>query len=107
MKQTSTKHIVESKHMNMCTGDRKPELSEEDIPYLRENYLIEMVKSAFGESRGGQKRKPSDEALQWIFSAELEKQELPFSFRQCCFSCGVDPETMLEWLRYYKRKFLG
>lgn len=76
-------------------------LTDEDIPFLRENLLIESVKSAFGASRGGQKRKPSDEAWDWIIS---EDRDQPFSFAQCCFACGVDPENMLDWLQYYKRK---
>lgn len=82
-------------------GDLEQALADEDIPYLRENLLIESVKSAFGESRGGRKRKPSDEAWAWIIS---DDQELPFSFNQCCLACGVDPDTMLDWLHYYKRK---
>lgn len=84
-------------------SDLEKLITDEDIPYLRENLLIESVKSAFGESRGGRKRKPSDEAWQWIIS---EDRELPFSFNQCCLACGVDPEKMLDWLCYYKRKCL-
>lgn len=79
-------------------------LTDEDIPFLRENLLIESVKSAFGASRGGQKRKPSDEAWDWIIS---EDRDLPFSFTQCCIACGVDPENMLDWLQYYKRKLMS
>jgi hypothetical protein len=78
-------------------------LTDEDIPYLRENLLIESVKSAFGESRGGNKRAPSAEAWEWITSGE---RDLPFSFDNCCIACGLDPERMLEWLEYYKKKFL-
>lgn len=85
-------------------GDFKKEITNEDIPFIRENLLIQSVKSAFGESRGGKKRKPSDEAWEWIIS---EERELPFSFNQCCLACGVDPENMLEWLRYYKRKLMS
>jgi len=71
---------------------------------IREYLLVESVKSAFGESRGGRKRKPSDEAWEWIIS---EERELPFSFDRCCLACGLDPEKMLDSLRYYKRKLLG
>ena len=83
-------------------ADSEQILTEEDVPFIRENLLIETARSAFGESRGGRKRKPSDEAWEWIISNE---GELPFSFEQCCHACGVDPELMLEWLRFYKRKF--
>lgn len=79
-------------------------LSEEDIPIIRENLIVETVKSAFGISRGGQNRKPSDEAWEWILSDDCE---LPFSFTQCCNEFGADPETMLDWLRWYRRKLLG
>jgi hypothetical protein len=82
-------------------GELSKILSDEDIPSIRKNLLIESVKSAFGASRGGNKRKPSDEAWEWIVSEDFNQ---PFSFAQCCFACGVDPENMLDWLRYYKRK---
>lgn len=85
-------------------SDLEKILTDEDIPYLRKNLLIESVKSAFGESRGGQKRKPSDEAWEWIIA---DDRELPFSFNQCCLACEVDPDKMLDWLRYYKRKLLS
>ena len=78
-------------------------LTNKNTSHLREQLLIESVKSAFGESRGGQKRTPSDEAWKWIIS---EERELPFSFNQCCLACEVDPEKMLSWLFYYKRKLL-
>jgi len=32
---------------------------------------------------------------------------MPFSFAACCREWGVDPETMVEWLRYYRKKMLG
>ncbi len=76
-------------------------LTDDDILDLRENLLIETAKSAFGESSGGRKPKPSAEAWEWIIS---EEQKLPFSFDNCCIACGADPELMLGWLRYYKRK---
>lgn len=79
------------------------EIPDNAFPFLREKLLIETVKSAFGESRGGLKRKPSEEAWEWILS---ENREMPFSFAQCCREWGVDPDKMLEWLRYYRRKFL-
>ena len=79
-------------------------IGDEDLPYLRENLLIESVKAAFGESRGGRKRKPSDDAWEWILSDDCG---LPFSFDQCCLACGVDPEKMLDWLRFYKRRLLS
>jgi len=79
-------------------------LSNDDAIHIRERLLIESIKSAFGESRGGCSRKPSDDAWAWIVSPE---RELPFSFQRCCLAHGVDPENMLDALRYYRRKFLG
>jgi len=76
---------------------------DQDIPAIREKLLLETVKSAFGESRGGLPRKPSEEAWEWILS---ENRELPFSFARCCGEWDVDPEKMLDWLRYYRRKLL-
>lgn len=76
---------------------------DHDIPAIRERLLLETVKSAFGESRGGLPRKPSEEAWEWILSENLE---LPFSFARCCREWGADPEKMLDWLRYYRRKLL-
>lgn len=105
MEQLSLMDLLESlKNDVEFKGDLETILTDENIPYLRENLLIESVKSAFGESRGGQKRKPSDEAWEWIISGD---RELPFSFNQCCLACGVDPDNMLDWLRYYKRKFMS
>ena len=93
---------------------RKPELSaplgeplafqDQEIPVIREKLLIETVRSAFGESRGGLRRKPSDEAWDWILS---ENREMPFSFAQFCLEWEVDPDKMLDWLRYYRRKFMS
>lgn len=79
-------------------------LTDEELFLLREKLLIESVKSAFGQSRGGRKRKPSDEAWEWVISVD---RELPFSFFKCCSTCGLDPEKMLDWLRYYKRKLMS
>lgn len=96
--------------LEVCEGSVELEhsiseiLSEEDIPTIRENLIVETVKSAFGISRGGQNRKPSDEAWEWILS---EDRELPFSFTQCCNEFGADPETVLDWLRWYRRKLLS
>ncbi|MCG8613788.1 MAG: hypothetical protein MI864_25035 [Pseudomonadales bacterium] len=105
MEQLSLMDSLESlENDTELKGDLDKILTAEDIPYLRENLLIESVKSAFGESRGGRKRKPSDEAWEWIIA---EDRELPFSFNQCCLACGVDPDTMLDWLRYYKCKLLS
>ncbi|OUX64639.1 MAG: hypothetical protein CBE36_07275 [Oceanospirillaceae bacterium TMED276] len=105
MEQLSLMDLLEAlENDTKFEGDLEKILTDEDIPYLRENLLIESVKSAFGESRGGQKRKPSDDAWEWIIS---EDRELPFSFNQCCLACGVDPDKMLDWLRYYKRKFMS
>ena len=78
-------------------------LLDQDFPLIREILLLETVKSAFGESRGGLPRKPSEEAWEWILS---ENRELPFSFARCCGEWDVDPEKMLDWLRYYRRKLL-
>ena len=77
---------------------------DQEIPVIREKLLIETVRSAFGESRGGLRRKPSDEAWDWILS---ENREMPFSFAQCCREWEVDPDKMLDWLRYYRRKFMS
>ena len=77
---------------------------DHEVPVIREKLLIETVKSAFGESRGGLRRKPSDEAWEWILS---ENRDMPFSFAQCCGEWGVDPDKMLDWLRYYRRKLLS
>ncbi|OLF84525.1 hypothetical protein AWH63_17810 [Marinobacter sp. C18] len=71
---------------------------------IRERLLIESVKSAFGIRQHGGVRKPCDEAWEWILS---ENREMPFSFATCCREWGVDPETMVEWLRYYRKKMLG
>jgi len=79
-------------------------LTEEGYPQIRENLLIESIKSAFGVSRGGRNRKPCDEAWEWIISTD---GEMPFSFTQCCNEMGVNPETMIDWLRWYKRKKLN
>jgi hypothetical protein len=81
--------------------NRNEDLSDTDITTIRESLLIESVKSAFGASRGGRKRKPSDEAWEWILSDDREQ---PFSFARCCRSFGVDHEEMIELLRYYRRK---
>lgn len=81
-----------------------PVLTDEDVPYLRENLLIETVKAAFGQSRGGRKPKQSDEAWEWINS---EDREHPFSFDHCCIACGVNPEKLLEHLHFYRRKLTG
>ena len=94
-------YIEKLENSGTFEADLEKILTEEDVPFIRENLLIETARSAFGESRGGRKRKPSDEAWEWIISKE---GELPFSFEQCCHACGVDPEQMLEWLRFYKRK---
>ena len=79
-------------------------LTEEDLPYLWENLLVETIKSAFGLSRGGRKRKPSMEAWAWILS---DKEDQPFSFSECCEQLGVNPETMLEGLEFHSRKLLS
>lgn len=79
-------------------------LAEEDLPYLREGIIIETVRAAFGISRGGKNRKPSDEAWEWILS---EDKEFPFSFEECCKEFGADPETVLEMLAYQKRKLMS
>jgi hypothetical protein len=96
-------------HSTLCTNSSLPSgeslsIADREIPALREELLIETVKSAFGESRGGLPRKPSDEAWEWILS---DRRELPFSFAQCCREVGADPDTMLEWLRYYRQKFMS
>lgn len=96
--------IKASERSNEPSDGLEATLTEDDLPFIRENLLIESLKSAFGESRGGRKRKPSDEAWEWILS---EDRELPFSFNQCCLACGIDPEKLLESLRYYKRKLLS
>ncbi|MBL4862883.1 MAG: hypothetical protein JKY09_07705 [Crocinitomicaceae bacterium] len=79
-------------------------LTEKDLPFLWDSLLIETIKSAFGLSRGGRKRQSSMEAWAWILS---EKEDLPFSFSVCCKQIGVDPDTMLNSLEYYRRKFLS
>ncbi|UZE97266.1 hypothetical protein [Alkalimarinus alittae] len=79
-------------------------LTEEEILLLKENLIVETAKSAFGLSRGGNKRKPSDEAWEWILS---EDRELPFSFAACCREWNADPDKVLEGLRYYRRKLLS
>lgn len=99
--QSLLDYIEKLENSGTFEADLEKILTEEDVPFIRENLLIETARSAFGESRGGRKRKPSDEAWEWIIS---EEGDLPFSFEQCCHACGVDPETMLEWLRFYKRK---
>lgn len=99
--QSLLDYIEKLENSSTFEADLEQILTEEDVPYIRENLLIETARSAFGESRGGRKRKPSDEAWEWIIS---EEGDLPFSFEQCCHACGVDPEKMLEWLRFYKRK---
>lgn len=102
MEQLSLMGLLESlEDSNESDNDFDKSLLETDIHHIREDLLIESVRHALGESRGGQKRRPSDEAWEWLISDE---KELPFSFVQCCHSCGVDPEEMLGWLRYYKRK---
>ena len=73
MEQLSLMDLLEAlENDTKFEGDLEKILTDEDIPYLRENLLIESVKSAFGESRGGQKRKPSDEAWEWIISEDRE-----------------------------------
>ena len=93
---------------------RKPDFCEPSSPQqeipesafadIRERLLIESVKSAFGIRQHGGVRKPCYEAWEWILS---ENREMPFSFATCCREWGVDPETMVEWLRYYRKKMLG
>ena len=78
-------------------------INEGEIPLLREYVLIESILSAFGETRGGgRKRSPSKEAWDWI---TIDEYEEPFSFYQCCISCGFNPEKLLDGLRHIKRKF--
>ena len=96
--------LEELENLDEFDSDLEKILSDEELPHLRESLLIESVKSAFGESRGGQRRAPSDEAWEWIIS---EERELPFSFNRCCLACGVDPEKMLDALRFYRRKLLS
>lgn len=79
-------------------------LTEEEVLFLKENLVVETAKSAFGLSRGGNKRKPSDEAWEWILS---EDRDLPFSFAACCREWGADPDKVLDGLRYYRRKLLS
>tara|TARA_R110001592_G_scaffold221139_2_gene475795 strand:+ start:7509 stop:7850 length:342 start_codon:yes stop_codon:yes gene_type:complete len=74
---------------------------DEEIPFIRENLLIETVRSAFGVSRGGRSRTPDDESWDWITSDEHGS---PFSFRNCCLSTGVNPDDLLEWLFWYRKK---
>lgn len=103
MNQMSIWDLLESLN-NSSELECDPEsLTDEDIPFIRENLLIESVKSAFGESRGGRKPVPSAEAWEWIISGE---KELPFSFENCCFACGLDPDALLDLLQYYKKKLL-
>ena len=103
MEQLSLMELLESQEdSDESDCDIGNVLSEMDVEHVREELLIESVRHAFGESRGGQKRRPSDDAWEWLVS---EEKELPFSFEQCCHACGVDSETMLDWLRYYKRKW--
>lgn len=105
MEQLSLLDVFERKEVaRPLKSETEDILTNEDIQHLKEKILIESVKSAFGESRGGQRRRPSDEAWEWITTDE---RELPFSFKECCLAYGVDPEKMLDWLRYYKRKFLS
>lgn len=79
-------------------------LTEDELHYIRENLLLETCKSAFGLSRGGNKRKPSEEAWNWILS---EDRKLPFSFDQCCQEFNADPDTVREMFVYYRRKFIS
>ena len=76
---------------------------DHNLPDLKAILLVETIKSAFGLSSGGRNRKPSDEAWIWILSKENE----PFSFSACCREYGVDPEKLLDWLRWYHRKKLS
>lgn len=77
------------------------EIPEEDIPFIREKLLIETVRSAFGVSRGGRNRRPDDDSWKWITA---EDKGSPFSFRNCCLSTGVNPDELLEWLFWYRKK---
>ena len=80
------------------------EFCNDDLDDIQERFIVETVGAAFGLSRGGRTTKPSEEAWEWILS---DKREVPFSFTQCCLKHGADPETMLDWLRWYKRKLLS
>lgn len=102
MYQLSIWDLLESLNNSNELESGPENLTDEDLPFLRENLLIESVKSAFGESRGGRKPEPSAEAWEWITSGE---RNLPFSFDNCCIACGLDPERMLGLLEYYKKKF--
>ena len=102
MEQLSLLDLLSKLEALEISDSEAEDILDNELPFIRENLLIETIRSAFGESRGGRKRKPSDEAWEWILS---EEGAMPFSFKQCCLACGVDPETILESLLYYKRKF--
>ena len=87
-----TDKLSDSKELNA--------LDDHNLPVLKGILLIETIKSAFGLSTGGRNRKPSDEAWIWLLSKDIE----PFSFSACCREYGVDPDKMLDWLRWYQRK---
>lgn len=82
-------------------GDDSHLILDEEIPFIRENLLIETVRSAFGVSRGGRNRAPDDESWKWITA---EDEVSPFSFTNCCLSTGVNPDDLLEWLFWYRKK---
>jgi hypothetical protein len=88
-------------HVDLPTEEEQYHIPEEDIPFIRENLLIESVRSAFGVSRGGRDRQPSTESWEWIVAEDTGS---PFSFRNCCLSVGVDPDELLDWLCWYRKR---
>lgn len=99
--QLSLFDLLESEELDF--EDPNEIISDVELPHILENLLIETGKHAFGESRGGRRRKPSTSAMEWLMSDDTEA---PFSFYQCCINCGLDPDTLRESFAYYKRKFL-
>ena len=77
------------------------ETSQDGFSLIRENLLINSVRSAFGVGLSGRKLKPDNKAYAWVFS---EEERLPFSFVRCCNELGVDPEKMRGIIVWYTNK---
>ncbi len=75
------------------------ELEEHNLTEIKKVVLYDAIRTAFGLSSGGRKRKALDEAWLWLNSEEREG----FSFKACCSANGINSKKLLEKLRWQRR----
>ena len=79
------------------------EISEQEYLSLADAVLVSAIQEAFGLSRGGAQfqshSKQACLARRWIEESPFDEETYPFSFRNCCFAAGVDPDELRDQLK--------